>query len=182
VSSDHTDQLVEIGVVGRPHSIRGEMRVFLHNPKSEHFGSLKTILIKVDVEVRPYAVKNIRRASDHYLLALKDVTTREQAQQFKGGVVYVARNSLPEPDADEFYVDDLVGLEAWDGDELLGKISFSREAGGIEVVNVRGEDHEMEIPLVEDFVIELDIKGGRVLFCDTDILPRNKLGNRHRRR
>jgi ribosomal 30S subunit maturation factor RimM len=89
---------------------------------------------------------------------------------------------LPEPDADEFYVDDLVGLEAWDGDELLGKISFSREAGGIEVVNVRGEDHEMEIPLVEDFVIELDIKGGRVLFCDTDILPRNKLGNRGRRR
>ncbi len=182
MSSDHTDQFVEIGVVGRPHGIRGEMRVFLHNPKSEHVSSLKNILIKLDGEVRPYAIRNVRRASDHYILSLKDVTTREQAQQFKGGVLYVERDSLPEPDADEFYVDDLVGLEAWDGDALLGKVSSSREAGGIEVVNVMGDDQEMEIPLVEDFVIEVDIKGGRILFCDTDILPHNKLGNRRRQR
>jgi 16S rRNA processing protein RimM len=158
------------------------MKVFLHHLESEHVGSLKSVLIKVGGEVRPYAITKLRRASNHYLLGLKNVTTREQAEQFKGGVLYVTRDSLPELDADEFYIDDLVGLQAWDGDVLLGKVSASRDAGGVEVVTVLENNTEMEIPLVEDFVIEVDIKGGRILFRETETLPRNKVGRKRRHR
>jgi 16S rRNA processing protein RimM len=158
------------------------MKIFLHNPESEHFRSRNDILIKVGGAIRSYAIKKVRRASGHYLLGLQDVTTREQAEQFKGGVIYVARDGLPELDADEFYIDDLIGLEAWDGEDLLGKISSSREAGGVEVVTIRGDNQEMEIPLVEDFVIEVDIKGGCVRFRETEMLPRNKVGRPRRNR
>ncbi len=182
MSAENTDQLVELGVVGRPHSIQGEMKVFLHYPESDFFHSLKSVLIKVGDTTRPYAITKIRRASKHFLLGLKDVITREQAEQFKGGVLYVTRDSLPEPDANEFYVDDMIGLQAWDGDVLLGKISSSRDAGGVEVVTVQGNTTEMEIPLVEDFVIEVDINGGRILFRETEMLPRNKIGRARRQR
>jgi 16S rRNA processing protein RimM len=158
------------------------MKVYLHNLESEHFSSLKSILIKVSGEVRLYAITTIRRSSNHYLMGLKNITTREGAEQFKGGALYVTRDSLSEPDADEFYVDDVIGLQAWDGDVLLGKISSSREAGGVEVVTVQGNNNEMEIPLVEDFVIEVDIKGGRILFRETERLPRNKMGRSRRHR
>ena len=35
----------------------------------------------------------------------------------------------------------------------------SRAQGGIEVVTVRGDEEELEVPLVEDYVVELDCEG-----------------------
>ena len=157
------------------------MRIFLHNQKSEIFPSLKTVFIKTDDGLHSYAIKKARPAGDHYLMGLSNVTTREQADRFKGGVLFVPRSSLPELDGDEFYVDDLIGLEAFEGDHLLGKIFSSREAGGVEIVTVRDSQEEMEIPLVEDFVVQMDISGGRILFHDTELLPRNKIGRSRRR-
>ena len=75
-------------------------------------------------------------------------------------------------DAGEFYVADLIGLDAWDGEIRLGTVTASRPQGGIEMVTVTGEMEALEIPLVEDFVVEVDIPKGQIRLCDTDMLPK----------
>ena len=42
------------------------------------------------------------------------VSTREAAEALKGVEIFARRDQLPPPDEDEFYYDDLVGLEAVD--------------------------------------------------------------------
>ena len=44
------------------------------------------------------------------------VSTREAAEALKGVEIFARRDQLPPPNEDEFYYDDLVGLEAVDAD------------------------------------------------------------------
>jgi 16S rRNA processing protein RimM len=172
VSLKSTDRLVEIGVVGRPHSIYGEVRIFLHNRDSSQLSRENDLLIGQPDKLERYALGGIRETTKYHIARLKSVSTREAVEKLKGAKVFVERSRLPNLESDEFYVADLIGLAAWDGDQLLGRIVSSRAAGGVEVIQIAGEQDEVEVPLVEQYVESLDLTGGRVNLTGTDVLPR----------
>ncbi len=179
------DRLVEIAIIGRPHGVRGELRVQLHYPSSD-------ILERVDrVFLRPagddttgtasYSIVGIRRGPHTALVTFDGVGDRDQAVRLKGARLLVPRSTLPRTAGDEFYVDDLIGLEVRHGGVRLGSISASREQGGIEVVTVAldgdpGGAEELEIPLVEDYVARLSVAEGLVEVREIEDLPRNRAG------
>ena len=53
-----------------------------------------------------------RLANGDLIARAREVETREQAQALRGLRLYIARDSLPEPDDDEYYLTDLIGLSA----------------------------------------------------------------------
>ncbi len=53
-----------------------------------------------------------RLANGDLIARAREVDTREQAQALRGLRLYIARDSLPEPDEDEYYLTDLIGLSA----------------------------------------------------------------------
>ena len=53
-----------------------------------------------------------RLANGDLIARAREIETREQAQALRGLRLYIARDSLPEPDEDEFYLTDLIGLSA----------------------------------------------------------------------
>jgi 16S rRNA processing protein RimM len=181
VSADSVDTLVEVGVVGRPHGVLGEIRIFSHNPSSAALRDTESIYISLGDEFRCYRVTCIRQGGKGLLAKLEGISKRDQAEVLKGARVCVPRSELPATEPDEFYVADLIGLEGWDRESLLGTVSSSRPQGGIEVVTVEGETESVEIPLVEDYVVEIDIPNGRILFHDTEELPRTPVMRRERR-
>jgi len=178
VSSESTDRLVEIGVVGRSHNIGVEFRLFLYNDSSFHLERGKEIVVDKDGDLAVYTVEAIRKAAKFHILRLVMVTTREEAEKLKGAKICVKRSSFPEPESGEFYVCDLLGIAAWDGPNMLGRVSASREAGGIEVVTITSENEVVEVPLVDDFVEAIDLAGGRLSLRDTRALPRSKASRR----
>ena len=66
------------------------------------------------------------------------VPTREAAEKLRGLELYVSRAALPEPDEDEFYVTDLIGLavEAPDGAHL-GVVRTVRDFGAGDLLEVQ---------------------------------------------
>ena len=76
---------------------------------------------------------------------------------------------------DEYYVEDLIGLEVVNGAQVLGRVTSSREQGGIEVLAVTGDEQELEIPFVEQYVIAVDIDRGRIEVREVDDLPRSRI-------
>jgi 16S rRNA processing protein RimM len=179
MSEQFAGHLVEIGVVGRPHGVRGELRVYLHNPESGCLTDRKCLLLGVEGETTEYTLDGVRRGSGQYYLVLfRGVKSRQAADQLKGSKLYVARASLPEVGPDEFYVIDLVGLEALDGDQPVGKITSSRDVGGVEMVTITGRSEEMEVPLVGDYVTEVQWETGRILLCNIEDLPKWKVVGR----
>jgi len=92
------------------------------------------------------------------------VEDRGTAEKLTNTRLYVMRDRLPAPDADEFYLADLVGLAAFAAD--------GAELGRVDVVHDYGAGASLEIgalliPFTRACVPDVDIAGGRV----TVVLP-----------
>ena len=183
MSRGETERLVELGVVGRPHGVRGEVRVFLHNSGSDILQTVEQVLIESEEgSPRSFGIASVRDAGKHQLVGLVGVTSRDAAEQLKGARLLLPRDQLPRLEEGELYVDDLIGLEVMCENRVLGTVRESREQGGIEVLTVAAEGEEIEIPLVERYVVTVAVDRGRIEVRDVEELPRTKLGESGRRR
>ena len=106
-----TDRLIMVARVSGAFGVRGEVRIatFTEDPLA---------LLKYRDLMRedgsPGLTLVAARAAKHGVVAkTKEIATPEQADALRGLELFVARDRLPEPeDEDEFYLADLIGLEA----------------------------------------------------------------------
>ena len=83
--------------------------------------------------------------------------TREQAEALRGLRLYIPRDVLPEPDEDEFYVTDLIGMEVrgLEGD-VLGHVKSVRDFGAGDLLEVQPPSGESWwLPFTTDAVPEV---------------------------
>ena len=67
----------------------------------------------------------------------KEITTKEQADALRGLKLFIHRDRLPEPDEDEFYLTDLVGLEARDAaGTVLGSVKSVQNFGADDMLEI----------------------------------------------
>jgi 16S rRNA processing protein RimM len=171
----NAEKSVEIGVVGRPHGVRGAFRLFLYNPSSQIIQTVESVrLAPKEPGAAPseHRVAAVSRAGKHCIVSLEGFERREQAEEITGARLLVPRSALPHPEDGEVYVEDLMGIDVFQGPLRLGSVAGSREQGGVEVLSVVGESDEIQIPLVTDFVVAIDLAGGRMEVENTDDLPR----------
>lgn len=166
-----TDDIVEIGRVARPHGIRGELRVNLHNPDSSILGEVEQVF----VAGKRYTVLAARPAGGAVLLRLGELRDRNAAELLRKAVVGVARADLGLAEG-EVLLADLVGcrLELADG---TGWGTVAAIVTGVQDrLVVHDGDVERELPVVDDFLVEVDLEQGRVVVDPPEDLPEWPLG------
>jgi len=91
------------------------------------------------------------------IAALNGVADRNAAEALKGLRLYVSKDALPEPDEDEFYHADLLGLEVVQDGETIGTVRAIIPAGAGDVLEIdRGPRQETLL------VPDIDIGAGRL--------------------
>lgn len=67
----------------------------------------------------------------------KEIATKEQADAMRGQKLFVPRDRLPEPEEDEFYLTDLVGLQARDLDDaVVGTVKSVQNFGASDMLEI----------------------------------------------
>jgi 16S rRNA processing protein RimM len=149
---------LSVGVLGRPHGIRGGIYFRPHNPQSRAFDEITELLVIREGESRRYEVTSMRPVADAYVAQLAGVDDREAAAALTNAEVRVARAVLPPLEPGEYFVEDVVGcaVETDDG-RPLGVVRGTLWNGAHDVATVDGPDgRERLIPLVPDFVLHVD--------------------------
>jgi 16S rRNA processing protein RimM len=100
----------------------------------------------------------------------REVQTRDQAEALRGLKLYIARADLPEPDDDEFYVTDLIGLAVVSPDgEPLGKVKAVQDFGAGDLLEVQPEHGATwYLPFTREAVPEVRIDAGEVVAVKPD--------------
>jgi 16S rRNA processing protein RimM len=169
-----SERLVEIGVVGRPHGVRGEVNVRLHNSKSEVLGRVGSAVLATAAGEERLAIAQARRKGEGVIVRFEGVDGRDAADARKGARVLVRRSELPAPGPGEFYVDDLIGLEAAVDGAPIGRVTSTRDAGGVEMATVDMGAESVEVPIAEDFVRAIEWENRRIELRDIEDLPRSR--------
>src|SRR5262249_41948140 len=96
---------------------------------------------------------------------LEGVEDRDQAEALKGLELYVARDVLPRPKRDEWYLADLVGLAAVSLDgRSLGTVVALQNFGAGDVGEIAPQNGPtFMLPFSRRVVPEVDIAGGRIV-------------------
>jgi 16S rRNA processing protein RimM len=152
-------ETLSVGLLGRPHGIRGDLYFRPHNPKSRAFDDVREIWVVLDGPPRRYQVTSMRPVADAYVAHLAGVDSREAAAALTLGEVRVARADLPALEPGEYFVEDIVGcaVERDDG-RPLGVVSGTLWNGAHDVAAVEDADgRERLIPLLPQFVVNVDV-------------------------
>ena len=117
-----------------------------------------------DTAWREVALKRGRVHLGAVVAQLEGVADRDAAEALKGTLVGVPREALPPAGDNEYYWDDLIGLEVFNvRDVRLGKVESLIETGANDVLCVRGDDgREHLLPFVAATVLDVDLAAKRI--------------------
>jgi len=149
--------------IGAAHGVRGAVKLwtFTEDPFAvKAYGQLTT-----KDGVRQFEVTHARQAKDHLVATLKGVTTREEAERLNGLELYVARETLPATDEDEYYHADLIGLTAvTTTDAPLGRVIAIHNFGAGDIIEIAPpHGATLLLPFTNAVVPLVDLAGGRVM-------------------
>lgn len=150
---------IVIGFVGPPHGVRGTVRV---RPAGTGRHLREGIAPFVGGERR--CIRNVRETGKGFLLDLEGVGSREAAEALRAEELTLDRSELDRPEEDEFYVEDLIGLLAFDeSGTALGAVTEVFETPAHEVVVIRSESGEALVPFTLEHAPQVDLVSGRLV-------------------
>ena len=142
---------VLVGRVGRPHGLDGSFVVEHASEDPERFAEGAELLAAGE----PARVIASKRAGQGRLVVKLDRRVE------RGTALEVPRNTLPEPEAGEWYVFQLVGLDVVeDGGRPLGKVADVEPWPANDVLVLEGG---AMLPLVDACVLQVDLDARRIL-------------------
>lgn len=153
-------QFVAVGRVVRPHGVRGVLLVRAISPLIESLRAGSTVWLGGgQLQAR---VSYIRPHRQHYLVALEDLTDRDQAEPWRHSDLSLAVDDQPALPEGSYFYWQIVGLrvETVTG-EHLGVLASVIETGANDVYIVRDENgDEVLLPAIGDVIRQVDLDRG----------------------
>jgi 16S rRNA processing protein RimM len=133
-------RLILVGRAAGAFGVKGDLRITTYTEHPATLLDYKTLL-REDGGIALTLIDG-RVAGVSLIARAREVATREQAEDLKGLKLYVERGSLPEPDEDEYYLADLVGLDARAPDGApLGQVRSVHNFGAGDLLEIAPPDH-----------------------------------------
>jgi 16S rRNA processing protein RimM len=168
---------IKIGKISAASGLRGEVKLFHDSGEHERLAGIGELFLRAKKDsannavgaqgqspeqeqvTEQYKVINLRFQGKIPILTLEGVTTRSEAEALIGAEVYADKDSLAPLEEDSYYVSDLIGLSVADtvrGD--IGKVAGILDNPAHDILRIKPrEGSEILLPLIEEFIISIDI-------------------------
>ena len=147
-------QFIEAGEIVTTHGVKGEVKVLCWLDEPE-------MLCEFDrcrICGKEYTMEQVRVQKTCNLVKLQGIDTMEAAQAMRGKTIELYREDI---DEEVIFAAELIGIEVYAEDKLIGKIKEVLDYPGNSVYVVRGE-YEYMIPAVKQFILDTDMEGNKM--------------------
>ncbi|KAF3301035.1 ribosome maturation factor RimM [Carnobacterium sp. PL24RED07] len=169
------EQYYLVGKIVNTQALRGEVRVMATTDFPEERFKIGAILAIFNGNklVETVEVDGHRLHKNFNLLHFKGKDNINDVEKFKGFDLKVAgtEREADELDENEFYYDDIIGLEVYTTDETyLGKVReiTSLPSNDVWAIQRPNKGKDILIPYIEDIVLEIDLADNRVVIEPMD--------------
>ncbi len=162
-----------LGVIGRPHGVRGLVRVTSYADPPEALASYGPLEAE---DGRRFALRwvgagvaELAELRDGAAVKLADRTAAERLTNLR---LSVPRERLPAPEAEEFYLADLVGLAAVDaaGTALGTVVALHDYGAGASLEIARPDGPPLLVPFTRAAVPEVDVANGKLVVAVPEVV------------
>jgi len=170
-----------IGIIGKPHGVKGELYVRLFTDYPNSFKSGDMIYLDADC-LRELVIENIIELNNKSRTVFKffNYSCREEAEKLRDCLLFRKEKDRPEIGEDNYWVDDIVDCLVYSPDKnIIGKVKNvenfpSNDSLIVElentdtnikstVVKSKNNRNIIIVPMIEDFILDIDIKNKKII-------------------
>lgn len=148
--------MIAIGKIVKTVGLKGELKLYPYAADPSFYEGCT-----VYIEDKPYTLEQLRFQKGMAFVVLKGIEHIEQAEALVGHEMTMRREDIV-LEEDEYFHADLIGLDVVDEQgQPLGTVKEILSPSSQELLVVQGE-REIYIPLVEQFVEDIDLTERRI--------------------
>lgn len=158
-------EYISVGKILNFHGLQGEAKVGYSKSQEDFLNKLGFVYIKKDNDYLKFEVSSVRFNKTFALIKFKGINSLNDLIPYKGCLIFVEETFIRENlDEDEFLIDELTGLEAFDlDDKQIGVIVGVSNNGVNDLLSVKSQTKKISlVPFVKELVTKVDIKNKKV--------------------
>ncbi len=163
------DPYLVIGEISKPQGVRGELKVRPATADVQRFAQLEYIFLNQGGQMHRRNASVSRIESDAVYMFLDGVSDRNEAEKFRGQLLYIDRENALQLPEDTDFICDLIGCVATDDEgRLIGTLQEVLQNGAADVYVFRGSTlGEVMVPALKDLMLSVDVANKKIVMSAT---------------
>ena len=151
-------EYISIGKITNTHGLKGTLKVKSFTDfKEDRYKKGSLLYISFKDEFIPVTVSHHRYVKTLDYLTFREYDDINMVEKYKGSFLMFNKEEAADLEEDEFYFDELIGLDVYTDDLLVGKCGDVRDYPQGEVIVVKRDDKkDALIPFRKEFVKEVN--------------------------
>jgi 16S rRNA processing protein RimM len=160
-----TDRIA-VGVIRKPHGVRGEASVELWTDSADRFNDLRdvTLVSPDESSIRPATIESSRAHLGRALVKFAGIGTPEEVGLLRDWTIEIAESEARTLEQNEYFLHDLVGLTLVDAEgRERGRVVGTEEGAGGVLLNVERDGRKFDVPFAAEICTEVDLAKKRII-------------------
>lgn len=159
---DHQKPFIPIARITRTQGRVGAVRIQIEFEEFRLFEPGRKVILTLDDRKRKATIEEFRHQNGRWVLKLEGLDSISEAEEWIGGRILVATDTLPPKAANAFYSFDLQDCGVYSDDVLIGTVRAILSYSGTELLSLDNDGEEILIPFVKAFLKKVDTEAKRI--------------------
>ncbi|WP_027701638.1 ribosome maturation factor RimM [Metaclostridioides mangenotii] len=153
----------KIGQIVNTQGLKGEVKIYPLTDDINRFDDLDKFYLDKDLQ-KEWEVEKVRYKGKMVIMKIKAIDSIEDAERLRNKFICIGRESTRELDEDEFFIADMIGIDAFtvDGDRV-GVLREVLQYSANDVYVIEGDGKEYLIPAILKFVPEINMEERKMI-------------------
>ena len=160
-----------LGKIVKKHSFKGEDVIKLDTDEPELYGNMESVFVDLGNNLVPFFIEKSSLSKGTMLrVKFEDIDSEDDADAIVRSGIYLPLALLPKLEGNKFYFHEVIGFKVIDANYgEVGVIININDAAAQPLFEIepvsrtgQGEDKEIFIPLIDDFIKKVDRKNKEV--------------------
>ena len=157
---------IAVGVIRKPHGVRGEASVELWTDSADRFNELRdvTLVSPDESATRPATIESARAHLGRALVKFAGIGSPEEVALLRDWTIEIAESEARPLEQNEYFLHDLVGLVLVDAEgRERGRVVGTEEGAGGVLLNVERDGRKFDVPFAAEICTEVDLAKKRIM-------------------
>ena len=157
---------VAVGKIVNTCGLKGEVKVINYSDfvKERYKKGNVFEVVSEDNKINEKLTINAVRSNNKFIyVKFKEIESIEKAQLYKESMLYINSEDLKRINDDTFYHCELLDMEVYYNNKVIGVISEVSDNGVQDLIRVKEGDKSFLVPFLDDFIESIDVENKKIV-------------------
>lgn len=154
---------LKIGLIKKPHGLKGELKILPLTDNPERFKNLKNIYLFSNNQYVEEKIQWVKITNTEILLKLSKYNSLTEVELLRNIYLYIDKEEGEELGEWEYYSQDLIGCSVYFKDKKIGNVIDISNFGANDNILIKSENEEFFYPFLREYIEKVDIDNKKIV-------------------